>query len=65
MILAPQEVKACPYVELKPCNMVFVLTNILTWELTEGLICSLVHTELARLQTTVERATLGQKENSA
>lgn len=27
------------------CNMAFVLTNILTWELTESLICSLVHTE--------------------
>lgn len=45
--------------------MAFVLTNILTWELTEGLIFNLVHTELARLQTTVKRATLGQEENSA
>lgn len=42
----------------------FVLTCILTWELTEGLICSLVHMELARLQTTGERATLGQEGNS-
>lgn len=45
--------------------MAFVLTNILTWELTEGLICILVHTELARLQTTGERATSGHEENSA
>lgn len=65
MILAPQKLKAYPCVELNPCNMAFVLTNILTWELTEGLICSLVHMELARLQTTRERATLGHEENSA
>lgn len=41
------------------------LINILTWELTEGLICSLMHTELARLQTAREIATVGQEENSA